>query len=128
VFNCRAKSDSLTIVVESRTGAPFRTWWWASKPENESQHFIGKMRLGCASPRKAPHFVTQFLNGRLRQPFPSLRYKLQRLYHHALAAACNQFLPPRKKADPYAARSGQTKSAGWNLTLVYRSSTIHVGA
>jgi hypothetical protein len=23
----------------------------------------------------------------LRQPFPSLRHKLQRLYHHALAAA-----------------------------------------
>jgi len=26
-------------------------------------------------------------DGRLRQPFPSLRHKLQRLYHHALAAA-----------------------------------------
>jgi hypothetical protein len=58
-FSCRAKSDSLIIMVESRTGTPFRTWSWASKPENESQHFIGRMRLGCAN-RKAPHFVTQF--------------------------------------------------------------------
>ena len=34
-FNCRAKSDSLTIMVESCAGAPFRTWSWASKRENE---------------------------------------------------------------------------------------------
>ena len=33
-------------------------------------------------------FSSSNLNGRLRQPFPSLRHKLQRLYHHALAAAC----------------------------------------
>ena len=58
-FNCRAKSDSLTIVVESCAGAPFRSGSSASKPENESQHFIGKMRLGWANPRKAPHFVTR---------------------------------------------------------------------
>ena len=39
-------------------------------------------------------FSTSNLNGRLRQPFPSLRHKLQRLYHHALPTACRQFLPP----------------------------------
>ncbi len=39
-------------------------------------------------------FSSSNLNGRLRQPFPSLRHKLQRLYHHTLAAACRQFLPP----------------------------------
>src|SRR6266700_1255237 len=39
-------------------------------------------------------FSPSNLNGRLSQPFPSLRHKLQRLYHHALAAACRQFFPP----------------------------------
>jgi hypothetical protein len=38
--------------------------------------------------------VVVSLSGRLRQPFPSLRHKLQRLYHHAFAAASRQFLPP----------------------------------
>ncbi|HTU40645.1 MAG TPA: hypothetical protein VMF10_02980 [Candidatus Aquilonibacter sp.] len=32
-FNCLAKSDALTIVIEFRTGAPFRTWSWAVRPE-----------------------------------------------------------------------------------------------
>jgi hypothetical protein len=53
--------DSLTIVVKSRTGAPFRTWSWASKLENESQHFIGKMRLGlCESSKRRHTLFTQF--------------------------------------------------------------------
>jgi len=58
-LNCRANSDSPTIVVKSCAGARFRSGSWASKPEEESQHFMGKMRLGCANPRKAPHFVTE---------------------------------------------------------------------
>lgn len=44
-FNGLAKSDSLIVVVKFRTGAPFGTWSWASKPENELQHFVGEMRL-----------------------------------------------------------------------------------
>ena len=57
-FNCRAKSDSLTIdsltiVVKSRTGAPY-LGWWASEPENESRHFIGKNEVGlCKSSKSA---------------------------------------------------------------------------
>jgi hypothetical protein len=39
-------------------------------------------------------FSSSYLNGGLHQPFPSLRHKLQRLYNHALAAACRQFFPP----------------------------------
>jgi hypothetical protein len=39
-------------------------------------------------------FSSSNLNGRLREPVPSLRHKLQRLYHHALAAGCRQFLLP----------------------------------
>ena len=66
-FNCRAKSDSLTIVVESSAGATLRTGSWASKPENESRQFIGKMRLRCANPPKSAtlcYTVSHLLFGR----------------------------------------------------------------
>src|SRR5258708_3259582 len=39
-------------------------------------------------------FSSSNLNGRLREPFPSLRHKLQRLYNHSLAAAFRPFFPP----------------------------------
>ncbi len=35
-------------------------------------------------------FSPSNLNGRLSQSFPFLRHKLERFYHHALAAACRQ--------------------------------------
>ena len=34
-------------------------------------------------------FSPSNLNGRLREPFPSLRHKLQWLYHYVLAATCH---------------------------------------